>query len=798
MTTPVKDFGSKCEITDAFVEKLGKAGVIDKALELLNAQDDKALSKTDGKKRNMLRGYPKLEDAVCAGGPESSKCSLLICEGDSAKAFAVAGLAVAGRDYYGVVPVRGKPLNVRDATPKQLQENNELAMIKAVLGLQNGKVYNDASELRYSSVTVISDADVDGSHIKGLLINLFHHFWPSLLKNVPNFITSMLTPIIKATHGKEVKTFYTLSEYNEWKAAVANSKKFTIKYYKGLGTSTSAEAREYFKSIDTSRVTYVTCDDIEDVITLAFEKKRADDRKRWLLQYQPDSIIEQTEKRITVHDFVHKDLIHFSNHDNVRSIPSVMDGLKPSQRKVLYGCLKKNLKTEMKVAQLSGAVAEISAYHSGEASLQGTIVAMAHDFVGSNNINLLQPNGQFGTRLQGGKDAASARYIFTQLSSITNDIFKAEDSPLLDYLDDDGYNIEPVYYVPVVPLVLVNGATGIGTGFSTNVACHNPRDVAANIIRLLNGQPTQPMTPWYRGYCGEITPTERGWMSYGIWKRLDDKTIEVTELPIGRWTDDYKEFLESASFEDPTNGNKKRRQLAPISSYSNYSTEANVRFVVKLSRAVSDRDIPSVLHLTTAISISNMHLYNSRGVIQRYDSTSDIFAEFFGVRMKHYEKRREYLKQKQHKRLTLSLSKLRFLQEIQNDTISVYKKSKVDIEQLLDAAKYPRLGTETDMVPGEQTGALVSGDFSYLTSMQIASFTEERLAELEKVIQDTRRQLADLEQITPAQMWREDIDTFLSSLSLQDEKDILAREATSSAIQNIKVGKKKRQRITSV
>ena len=163
---------------------------------------------------------------------------------------------------------------------------------------------------------------------------------------------------------------------------------------------------------------------------------------------------------LTVTDFIHKDMANFSAEDIKRSIPNAIDGLKPSQRKVMYACLKKNLTTDMKVAQLSGYVAEQTAYHHGEASLQGTIVNLAQNFVGSNNLNLLVPSGQFGTRLLGGKDSASARYIFTRLEPVARKVFDPEDNAVLSYVIDDGQKVEPEFYAPIVPMVLVNGAEG--------------------------------------------------------------------------------------------------------------------------------------------------------------------------------------------------------------------------------------------------------------------------------------------------------------------------------------------------
>ena len=206
----------------------------------------------------MIRGIPKLTDANKAGGKFSKRCTLILTEGDSAKSMAISGLSEVGRDYYGVFPLRGKVVNVKDADVDKILKNAEISNLKKILGLKTGEDYSNKTEsnwpLRYGSIMVMTDQDVDGSHIKGLLMNLFYTFWPSLLKI--NFITALITPIIKATKGKSTMTFYTLTEYDDWKKANKKGKGWHIKYYKGLGTSTSKEAKEYFKNMKKVQYTW--------------------------------------------------------------------------------------------------------------------------------------------------------------------------------------------------------------------------------------------------------------------------------------------------------------------------------------------------------------------------------------------------------------------------------------------------------------------------------------------------------------------------------------------------------------
>jgi len=562
----------------------------------------------------------------------------------------VAGLSVLGRDKFGVFPLRGKLLNVRDASHQQVMNNAEITNLKQILGLQQGKAYKDAKSLRYGHVMIMTDQDHDGSHIKGLLINFFHHFFPSLLK-ISGFLLEFITPLVKASKGRQKKVFYSMPEYEEWRDRLGNSPQgWTIKYYKGLGTSTSAEAKEYFAALTDHRKVFTYDGEKDDeAITMAFSKKKAEERKDWLNNHIASSFLDQNTREIKYSDFINKELIQFSLADLQRSIPSLMDGLKTSQRKVMYGAFKKKIKSEIKVAQLSGYVSEHSAYHHGEASLASTIVSLAQDFVGSNNISLLHPAGQFGTRLQGGKDHASSRYIFTRMGQLTRNMFMESDERLLKYQYDDGQRIEPEYYLPILPLALVNGCEGIGTGWSTNIPNYNPRDVAANIKRLINEEETLEMTPWYRGFKGEIEKKQSGrsgtrgdsFETYGIIEQTDNHTLEITELPIRFWTQDYKEFLESLVKPGEKGGEPQ------LQEYKEYHTDTSVHFVLSLSdeqmRAALNEGLYKRFRLTTKLSTSNMHLFNEDGTITRYTTPSEVLHSFFDVRMRAYTRRREIL-----------------------------------------------------------------------------------------------------------------------------------------------------------
>ena len=466
-------FGSSCNVSDSFIEKIAKMGVMNAACALTEVKENKAVKKTDGSKSKSIRGIPKLIDANFAGTIKSNNCILILCEGDSAKAGIVSGLSKEDRNVIGIYPMKGKIFNTRGETLKRINENKEIVEIKQILGLETGKKYNKESvekTLRYGQILFMTDQDLDGSHIKGLGINLFQDQW-NTLSQVENFIGFMNTPILKAKKQNTEKLFYNNGEYLKWKNE-NDTKGWNIKYYKGLGTSTGKEFKEYFNN---KKIVYFNHEGetSDNTIDMIFNKKRSDERKEWLSTYDRNNYLDTNNKSVSYNDFINKELIHFSKYDCERSIPNIMDGLKISLRKILYSAFKKNLTNEIKVAQFSGYVSENSGYHHGEASLNAAIIGLAQNFVGSNNINLLMPNGQFGTRLQGGKDSASERYIFTQLNNVTRYIYRKEDDPILEYLEDDGFPVEPMFYVPIIPMVLINGSRGIGTGFSTEILCYD-------------------------------------------------------------------------------------------------------------------------------------------------------------------------------------------------------------------------------------------------------------------------------------------------------------------------------------
>ena len=705
-----------CRLGDDFLKKIiSKLNVVTKVLEAQDAKDTKELKKTDGKKQSKITGIPKLDDAVYAGTAKSHECVLILTEGDSAKAMAISGLSQEQRKFYGVFPLKGKLLNVKDISAKKVEATEEIANLKKIIGLESGKKYKDINSLRYGRILIMTDQDYDGSHIRGLLINMFHELWHELIK-VPGFITYMATPIVKAHKGKLNKVFYTQYEYEEWRKTDA-SRGWNVKYYKGLGTSTRDEAKEYFKIPNIVNYSYSDLSDTS--IDLAFNKARADNRKDWLKTYSRSDIVGPGNQ-LLYEDFVNKDLIHFSNYNLERSIPNMMDGLKTSQRKILYSAFKRNLTHEIRVAQFAGYVSEHSGYHHGEASLNDAIVGMAQDFVGSNNIPWLVPQGQFGTRLQGGKDSASPRYIHTFLQSHVKQLVPKDDFDCLVYRDDDGILVEPEWYAPILPMILINGSRGIGTGYSTFIPSFNPNDLKDAITEWLEKGTglDREFAPWTRGFKGKITKIDKqDYLVEGVWK-TDGDTTTITELPVETWTQDFRETLDKMCVE------------GIIKDYTDTSTDTDVLVKVK-------GDVTKLL--TQKIKLTNMHAFDSRGVIKKYDTPNDILREYVGVRLELYEKRRSYMLNALREKLPYHENVVRFIKQqcLETPLPDLRRQTLEKCDELLEKHKF----------------AKIKDSFDYLMDLPIKSLTLKNAQKHENDLEILKQDIKDLESQTSKGMW---------------------------------------------
>lgn len=809
LTSKVSSFGSKCELPPKFLKDiLDKTSFVDRLLAIADVNADKELKKSDGGKKRRLTEFVKLEDANKAGTKDSSKCTLILTEGDSAKALAVAGLAVIGRDYYGCFPLRGKLLNVRDASADQINKNAEINALKQIIGLQHKKHYTSTQGLRYGHIMIMTDQDHDGSHIKGLIINFLESSFPGLL-DIPGFLLEFITPIVKVSllKGKkvaEVIPFYTMPEYEAWRDTEGKTCKWTQKYYKGLGSSNpQVEGREYFNDIKRHEKTFSHLQEGDkEKIELAFSKYRADDRKKWLQDFKPGTYLDSRIDNIPIKDFIDKELVLFSMADNLRSIPSVVDGLKPSQRKVLYGCFLRKLYRSVLVYQLGGYILDKANYHHGDQSLCQTIVSLAQDFVGANNIYYLLPDGGFGSRAMGGKDASAARYISTRLNPLTEYAFHKLDAPLLNYLQDDDSTVEPDYYVPILPTLLVNGAEGIGTGWSTTIPSYNPEDIVANLRRMMKGEKLVPLVPWFRGWSGvieKIPGSDHQYRVCGRIEEIDDQTLAITELPVKMWTQTMKEFL----LKSIIGASKDKDKKLNVEFIEDLTEEhgSGVRFIVKLSPIEMEKakkvGLYNKFKLIAPLSTSNMVAFDPHGQLRRYESPEEILKEFYHVRRNLYQKRKDYIADDIRNQLEKLSAQARFIKMIVEGTLVVANKRKRVLEAELRELRFPLMSPDGKIVPvgedhqevkivaldendddddhsdedeaentdGEEASTKVyvpkAPSYDYILKMAILSLTKERYERLLNQQKNLEDQLNEILKKSITDLWNEDLDIFL-------------------------------------
>lgn len=752
LTTDKKKYGSECEFPETFYKKLmtKSFGLYDRVVNLTDFKNNKKIIKSDKKTKKKIY-IDKLQDANFAGTKKSNLCTLILTEGDSAKASAVSAVSAIknGTNIYGIFPLKGKILNARGIAMKKVIENKELENIKTILGLQyyegrKKKVYENTDSLRYGKVMILTDQDKDGFHIKGLFFNYIQYFWPSLVKL--NFLVSVHTAIVKATKGKEVKEFFNLTNFRKW---YKNNDNWKIKYYKGLATHKASEARTFFKDLDKKLLTYSEDEKSDESMKLAFDKTKADDRKNWLENYKEEEEYK-IEQNISLTEFINKDLIQFSMYDNHRSIPVMVDGLKPSQRKVLYGAICKNIKTDMKVANLASYVSAETDYHHGEKSLEDTIKNMAQNYVGSNNINLLKPIGQFGTRISNGKDAGSSRYIYTKLEDITHIIFNKLDNPLLEYDNNDEKQIEPKYFVPIIPMILVNGTNGIGTGYKTDVEKYNPVDIVNNIRHKMKHGEFKKMKPWYKGFKGEVTDTQR----IGIYEFIKGNKIKITELPIG---------LSRDSFESKLNKMIENKKCG-LKDYISKSSDIDIYYELQLTATeyrkykANEKELIKDFKLSSSYSLNNINLFSTNGNILNY-TINDILEHFYKIRGFYYQKRKDYCIKKYEYDFKVSDARLRFIKGVIDKSIVITGIPDEEIVRRLEELEFPKFNSP--VYSDKQSDK--EKNYDYLIDMKIRTLTLKKVKELEKNNEIKFQEYKSLKEKTVIDLWNEDLDEFLEA-----------------------------------
>jgi DNA topoisomerase-2 len=709
-----------------------KCGLLDHLAALLVGKETLALGNALNSRKKKTVQIENLTDASYAGTSRSGQCSLLVVEGLSAKTFAVSGLAEVGHQRYGIFPLRGKPVNTFSASQATISKNKEIGDLCKILGLVVGRDYStvDAlATLRYRHMVVLTDADVDGYHICGLLLAFLQRLFPSLLQS--GFVKRFLTPIIIASHRQYKEEFFTVGDYNQWVQSSTEHAKWSVKYFKGLGSSTKDQARGYFKQLNRYIKPMIMEDDSTDRIALLFDAKKADLRKHWMQTTIPSSL-DYTATTMGVTRFVDTELHDFSMETLTRAIPALVDGLKESQRKVLYAAIQKctaNKNQEIKIAQLGAYAAEVTAYAHGEKSIQDTCNKMTHSFVGSNNLHLLDACGNTGSRLQMGADAASTRYTFTRLMPYTRTIFSPLDDPLLVQRTEEGLSIEFSEFAPILPMILINGCTGIATGYRTIVPCHRVQDIIGQLQRrLTTGEGFIPMRPHYNGWTGTLDETETEWRFTGHYVLEDNnRRCIVTELPVMCATERYKTKVLHALVE-------KRVIMDLIEAHPD---EDSVRFEFTTLSSFE----PAMLELTSTISKKCMNLLVD-GRIRWFESTTGIMDVFFARRLVMYQRRRCHLLTSWTSERDTLVHRRSFIEHVLEDRIEIRRTTKANILRQATALGIPVLLVES------------------FVQMSFLSLTVDRISELDRQIADLAVRIEHIRKSTPEELWLHDLQVF--------------------------------------
>jgi DNA topoisomerase-2 len=843
----------------ACIAKVDVSTKVRKAVEKTLQTEEKQAS---GRKKSMVR-HPKLQDAQNAGrGAKAFECTLFLTEGDSAAAFARSGIDLLGTAYYGIFPLVGKVNNVRadNIQPKHVPKHEVINSIVEILGLDFSRRYDTLEarrSLRYGRVLIMCDQDADGSHIKGLILNFFNWFWPSLFKPVTNssssyFLYQFITPYVKAKKKKKKQPrtrqksllstndgidenkkededededehqddqdneknedtiesmhasrdelwFYSEPEYEEWRSARVTEgtmEQYAVKYYKGLGTSSDEEAREYFEHYNDYIIPFLYHgQSSDDALSMVFGKLNASKRREWLQRYVPGTYMTYHRAGMSIDSFVDTELVLFSWYDNERSIPSLVDGLKPSQRKILYGAVQKGLGTakskELKVAQLSHMVAQATAYHHGEKSLNGTIISMAQEFVGSNNVPLFVPDGQFGTRHKGGEDKSDARYVFTYFQSYARTLFPSRDDSLVPREYEEDTPIEPKYYVPIIPTLLCNGCNGLGTGYRSDVPSFSPLqlidllldrlgknpNVTSTSTRLLEFTPSdfESVCPWYAGFQGTIVPKNvprskssenlntdnspdysltlssiyptflvRGKLTIEqdshveILPKKDanegaDMVVRIDELPVKKWSDKYEEDVidkawgKYVAFVEKLHSKKRVQFRVGL----NQEGASYVRSLQEEKHKKSDYESDPLLRafrLEDEITYSLCYAFTPDGKMCKYSGPHDLFNAFTPVRLQLYETRRQAIIDDIADTCDRLRNIIAFLDDVIHHRLELRGQKKAElVESLRNRGYQVRRPAQYKNAASSETAR--AHDFDYLLQHNLWTLTQEIMQE---------------------------------------------------------------------
>lgn len=776
----------KDEFTDILKKKAWKDLLDEIKDKLIDKNDDKLKTSDAHSKARAIKVKDACE-ANFAGNPKYVEdCTLWLTEGDSAQKYVDTRIKflTGKRNFNGVYALRGKLINASKAAISVLSKNEEYNDFKALMNLQEKATFKDKEDIRnklkYGKIMIAADSDADGIHIRMLILNLIAEKWPDLIRL--GCVAYISTPIVRALDKKTNKSiyrFYSDTAYEKWSQTYPDEvKKYNIKHYKGLATSKDIDVAEDVYTAPL--VTIVYDDTLKGSLNLAFGATQADARKEWILDwkskfgsdYEPEvtfeSISQLAEKNYASFkkdldtfqskflidkrdgsNIIETDLGGFSYYTLSRAIPSLYDGFKRSQRQIFWTCLNKwnysfKEQSTTKVTKLSGDILEKVNYAHGQVSLEDAIINMAKNYPGSNNINVLFPDGQFGSRINDKKTAP--RYVSVCLSEYIPYIFKKEIVELVPRRLVEGDLVESEWLPCDIPLHLINGTRGIATGWSTNILPYNPVEIIKWYIEVLKTNSFKEIfrgIPYFRYYKGSVEVDGKSVIIRGSYKILKDYNnsskgvdIEIFDVPPGTYANEYENYLKELI-------NNKR-----LKNYANNTEDNNLKFILYnfIENSKYDLEDKNNLDLIKKESLSNINLIDENDIPNKFDDVTEIMLFHIIKMIEIYEKYKNSELEKIQSKITYNDERRKLIEAIITEKLKVYKRPIDDIHK--DIAKL-KLNKEI---------------FEVLKMKDCTKEEIERLIDLIKSLEDEYKKLFNTDH---RDIYRERLEKFLKFI----EKD---------------------------
>ncbi len=758
-----------------------------KLLERLNntikAKQLKILQSTDGKKNRIIYDMDTLSDAPLAGSKKSHLCTIDLVEGNSAQIYSdVRSIAVNGginrSDYIGSLALRGKIINVIKAMDSidgilKLNENVIYSNIKKAIGLRENMDYTIEKNfltMRYGKITFLADADVDGIHIACLLVALFWKMFKSLFER-KGVMYLLRTPIIRVKKGKKFFDFFYTWKFNDW-AENNLTKGCQVKYCKGLASSKKEEVQR--DSIKPRLVEFTVDIQTDMFIQMAFGKD-TNIRKLWLKKYKPEKHLEKLAK-LAISTFIDKELILHSLANVHRTIPG-LDGYKEGGRKIQYTCLKKwKNGIELGTNTLATIAKKNTNYHYGDTSLIGAIEKMALDFTGSNNLPYFIQGGLFGTRKNNGTKAGKSRYTSVSKMVWWQYVFHKDDFHIWEYVIEESKICEPKNLLPIVPLFLINGSSGVGTGWSSKIPNYNPFHIVKWLIARLKKEKLPKLVPWYKDFIGDIkvvfkydittttedgkkitkklkknilepgaseffsTETNRTMITKGKFEhrmikegRKEEEWVIVTELPIGRFPSWYEEVVL-----------KPMHKKKEIKMFKNVCGNNNIEFHIK----GMEKPTLKKLRLKSGLGMTNMTILDENNFPRIFKRVDKLIEYWFQWRRQYYPKR---------------ITKM--IEIIEKETIDIRNRYKFIKAVVKGFEEGKKLG-ETIIIVKEPKESILKQlealnlDYSLLKKVPTSSYTKKGLEKVEKQQDIIREKLEYYQNVDVDKLWIDELLEF--------------------------------------